>query len=71
MKFKGKKQCWEHRPCGKDKDGSCPAYPNYGRLCWPIAGTKCRGQVQGIHAQTIQDCEACDFFQSVVWNGIS
>ena len=47
MKFHGKKQCWESMGCGKDRDGSCPAYPDYGRLCWPIAGTKYRDGVRG------------------------
>jgi len=41
MKFKGKEQCWERMGCGGDRQKDCPAYPDYGRLCWPIAGTKC------------------------------
>jgi len=71
MKFQGKEQCWERMGCGRDRDGSCPAYPDYGRLCWPIAGTKCRDGVRGTHAQTLGDCEACDFFKAVVFDGIS
>ena len=71
MKFKGKEQCWERMRCGRDQDGSCPAYPDYGRLCWPVAGTKCRERVCGIHAQAIGDCESCDFFKAVVFDGIA
>ncbi|MCX5906175.1 MAG: hypothetical protein NTY64_03050 [Deltaproteobacteria bacterium] len=71
MKFTGKKQCWEHMGCGPDRQKSCPAYPDYGRLCWPIAGTKCSRGVTGIHAQTIGNCEKCDFFKLVVFDGIS
>ena len=67
MKFQGKKQRWESKDCGKDRDGSCPAYPDYGRLCWPIAGTKYRDGVRGVHAQTLGDCEKCDFFKAVVF----
>jgi len=57
MKFQGKKQCWESTGCGKDRDGSCPAYLDYDRLCWPIAGTKGRDGVRGVHAQTLGNCE--------------
>ena len=71
MKFQGKEQCWERMGCGKDQDGSCPAYPDYGRLCWPIAGTKCREGARGTHAQSLGNCEACEFFKTVVFDGIS
>jgi signal transduction histidine kinase len=47
-------KCWERLACDK-KD--CPAY---GRLrCWAVAGTFCRGEVQGQFAQKIGDCRAC------------
>jgi hypothetical protein len=70
MKFTGKEQCWERMKCRRDRDQSCPAYPDYGRLCWPIAGTKCRGSVAGTHAQKIKDCESCEFFKAVVFSGL-
>jgi len=70
MKFIGKEQCWERRQCGRDKDESCPAYPAYGRLCWPIAGTKCPDGVRGKYAQTIKNCEECEFFKAVVFDGL-
>ena len=70
MKFTGKEQCWERMRCGRDQDQSCPAYPNYGRLCWPIAGTKCRQGTAGTHAQKIKDCESCEFFKAVVFAGL-
>ena len=69
MKFQGKEQCWEHMKCGRE-DGSCPAYPDYGRLCWPIAGTKCRDGATGLNARKIDDCESCDFFKVVVFDGM-
>lgn len=47
-------RCWEKLDCSK-KD--CPAY---GKLrCWAVAGTFCRGQVQGQFAQKIGDCRKC------------
>lgn len=71
MKFKGKEQCWQRMRCGRDKDGSCPAYPDYGRLCWPIAGTKCPDDVRGMYAQSLGNCETCEFFKAVIFDGIS
>ena len=71
MKFKGKEQCWERMGCGGDRQKDCPAYPDYGRLCWPIAGTKCPTGAQGLHAQEINDCESCEFFHSVVYAGMT
>ncbi len=71
MKFKGKEQCWERMGCGQERVQSCPAYPDYGRLCWPIAGTKCPAGARGKHAQALKDCEACEFFKAVVFNGMT
>ena len=34
---------------------------NGGRLCWAIAGTFCKGKVQGSYAQKLGDCLKCDF----------
>ena len=33
-----------------------------GRVCWVIAGTLCKGKVQGTYAQKEQNCLACDFY---------
>ena len=71
MKFKGKEQCWERIGCGRDRQKDCPAYPDYGRLCWPIAGTKCPTGARGTHAQETKDCESCKFFHSVVYAGMT
>jgi len=68
MKFKGKEQCWERMGCGQERLQSCPAYPDYGRLCWPIAGTKCPTGARGKYAQEMKDCEDCEFFKAVVFS---
>jgi hypothetical protein len=47
MKFKGKEQCWKRMGCGHEHRQGCPAHPDYGRLCWPIAGTKCPTGARG------------------------
>ncbi len=66
-----KTQCWEYTRCGVEKaegsiDKTCPAYPNYGRICWAVAGTLCDGKVMGAFAQKIGDCKKCDFYNRVV-----
>ena len=38
---------------------------NAGRACWMIAGTFCRGKIQGLHAQKYRTCRECDFYQRV------
>jgi hypothetical protein len=39
---------------------------NSGRVCWAIAGTLCKGQVQGTFISKVVDCMHCDFFKLVV-----
>ena len=36
-----------------------------GRACWVIAGTICRGEVQGTFAKKFEACEKCDFYTQV------
>lgn len=38
---------------------------NAGRSCWVLAGTLCKGQVQGTFAQKYKNCEICDFYRTV------
>lgn len=38
---------------------------NAGRSCWIIAGTLCKGTVQGTFAQKYLSCEQCDFYKKV------
>lgn len=38
---------------------------NAGRSCWAVAGTLCRGRVQGTMAKKLHDCVQCDFAQLV------
>lgn len=56
--------------------GICPAFKAYdqdsknsgingGRLCWSIAGTLCKGTIQGSYARKITTCVQCDFFKKV------
>ena len=56
--------------------GVCPAATNEklnksnggkngGRGCWVIAGTYCDGEVQGLFANKLKNCMACDFYKLV------
>jgi hypothetical protein len=38
---------------------------NAGRACWVMAGTLCKGEVQGTFAQKYKNCEICDFYKMV------
>ncbi len=38
---------------------------NGGRSCWVVAGTFCKGQIQGTFAQKARNCSNCDFFHYV------
>ena len=67
----GKITCWEFNRCGVQKtEGSaelrCLSYPNYGRICWAIAGTFCGKKVSGAIAQKLGDCRKCTFYKRVV-----
>ena len=67
---KDKIMCWEFNKCGvKNAEGAvnlrCPAYSDYGRICWTIAGTFCGKRVSGAIAQKIGNCRKCKFYQRV------
>lgn len=38
---------------------------NAGRSCWVMAGTLCKGEMQGTFAQKYKNCEMCDFYKKV------
>ncbi len=56
------------RPGSREK---LSGLPDYGRLCWPIAGTKYPTGPRGIHAQEIKDCETCEFFRAEIFDGMA
>lgn len=63
-------KCWEFHKCGVEKaEGSvrmrCPVYPDYGRICWVVAGTFCGQKVSGAIAQKLGDCRKCGFYKKV------
>ncbi len=68
-----KKNCWEILGCEK-KD--CPATSekrlngvhdglNAGRVCWVVAGTRCKDKVSGTFAQKMTDCKECRVYQLI------
>lgn len=64
------KPCWEIKKCGREEGGDkvkelglCPSYPNHGHSCWIIAGTFCKGEVQGTFAQKEKLCVICDVYK--------
>jgi diguanylate cyclase (GGDEF)-like protein/PAS domain S-box-containing protein len=56
------KRCWEVKKC---KHTTCPAYNRTDTFrCWEVAGTFCRGEVQGTFAQKLKDCRLCEVYQA-------
>lgn len=64
-----KAQCWEIMRCGVEKSENaaarCPAFPNYGRICWSVAGTLSETKVHCTVAEKIGDCRKCSFYETV------
>lgn len=61
--------CWEALRCnraGEDAADPCPAWPNFGRACWAVAGTLCGGAAKGTQASNLGDCADCGFFRERV-----
>lgn len=52
--------CWKQLECGKE---DCPAYGLEHSRCWLIAGTFCRGKVQGKFARKLKDCRLCEIYK--------
>ncbi len=61
-----------------DELGVCPAATeerldgvnrgkNAGRCCWAVAGTFCKGEVQGTFAKKFEDCLKCPFYREVAY----
>ncbi len=64
------KNCWEIKKCGREEGGEkvvelgqCPAYPAHGHSCWIIAGTFCKGEIQGTFAQKEKLCVICEVYK--------
>ena len=38
---------------------------NGGRYCWAVAGTFCKGEIQGTFARKLQNCLSCPFYLQV------
>ncbi len=58
--------CWEFKKCPQATFEKCAAYPDRGRDCWKITGTKCeKGLIEKKNiAEKIIYCRKCDFFSS-------
>ncbi|MBE3066365.1 MAG: diguanylate cyclase [Chloroflexi bacterium] len=57
--------CWETKQCGAE---DCPSYGKEHVRCWLVAGTFCRGEVQGRFAQKFGTCTKCEIYQAAVRN---
>jgi hypothetical protein len=58
--------CWDAENCSDDIRNSCPAYPEMGKSCWKITGTKCaNGKVEKLSlSEKIIYCRnECEFYR--------
>ncbi len=56
--------CWEYKGCDMEEVENCPAVlQNRGKDCWLVAGTMCKGDVQGNFANKIVSCLECDYYK--------
>ncbi len=55
--------CWEVKNCDKD---ACPVHGKKHARCWLIAGTYCRGEVQGKFAQKLGSCSKCVIYMEAL-----
>ncbi len=53
-------KCWERLECDNSE---CPAYKNKNLRCWQLAGTHCKGEIQGNMASKLNECEKCEVYQ--------
>ncbi len=60
--------CWKEKKCGKT---DCPVYGKKHVRCWLVAGTYCRGQVQGQFAHKLGDCSKCEIYQEATHGPVS
>lgn len=67
----GLPNCWEIEGCGREEGGlheaefgACvTAKEGMGHSCWAVAGTLCRGEVQGTIAQKKGLCTFCQVYK--------
>ncbi|MHB9111663.1 MAG: HD-GYP domain-containing protein [Thermoleophilia bacterium] len=55
--------CWEVKNCDKT---DCPVFGKRNVRCWLVAGTYCRGEVQGKFAQKLGNCSKCTIYQTAL-----
>ena len=54
-------RCREVKKC---ENATCPAHGSDNLRCWEVAGTFCRGKIQGTFAQKLGDCRKCEVYQT-------
>lgn len=60
--------CWRQLDCDKE---DCPVYGREHTRCWLVAGTFCRGEVQGKFANKLKDCRLCEIYQQAAADPVS
>ncbi len=63
VRFQSKQtvRCWEIKGCSEIE---CPCFGETELKCWQVAGTFCKGEVQGIFASKYGDCRHCEVYNA-------
>lgn len=59
--------CWEFNSCDEEICSKCPAYPDMGRECWKVTGTKCANgrYTKASLTEKIIHCRGnCEFYKT-------
>ncbi len=59
----GLANCWEVKGCNSPK---CPSYKAEDQRCWHVAGTLCKGEIQGTFAQKLGNCKKCEVYKRAI-----
>jgi hypothetical protein len=59
--------CWEALDCPQEQMESCKAYPDFGKECWKILGTKCSSEhlnTKDLAKKVLYCKNKCDYYRN-------
>jgi hypothetical protein len=61
--------CWKVMGCSEEVRHSCPAYPDLGKECWKVTGTKCaqgRLEMESLSEKIVYCRNECEFYRNYI-----
>ncbi len=71
--YEGMPECWDVMNCPEEIRENCPAYPEHGKECWKVTGTKCSqgGHDMSVVSDKILYCRnECRFYKEYIRKNI-